>query len=139
MSREDATQVVATWGQCRPFRRSTESNEGLAVQRVATTVFVYCDDSGCVEAIEFSSPGHGVESEDQIVFEEIDLFVDMANAVLDRLRKVGLHVVDHENGISSTAHDVLLALWRDGEPIDDATGLPAYFESALIARPGYYD
>lgn len=40
--------------------------------------------------------------------------------------------------ISSTAHDVLLALWRDGEPID-ATGLPAYFESALIARPGYYD
>ena len=73
------------------------------------------------------------------MFAEVDLFVDEADVVIANLRDKGLQLIDGENGYTATAPDVLLGLWRDGEPSDDSTGLPLYFESALIARPGYYD
>lgn len=138
MRRDDARRVLAAWGQCSPFRRGSEPNEGWVVQRDDTSVFVYCDDSACVDAIEFASPGHGVERDDQVLFDEIDVFIDPADEIVCRLRDRGHRVVDEEGGYNSTAPDVLLALRRGGEPIDDSTELPAYFESALVARPGYY-
>jgi hypothetical protein len=72
------------------------------------------------------------------MFENVDLFVDPADVVVASLSANG-HAITHEqDGFTSTLPDVLLALWRDGEPRDESTGLPLYFESALIARPGYH-
>lgn len=139
MTRQDARLALEAWGECRPFRRGSEANEGWSVTRRSTTIFVYVDDNGCVDAVEISSPGHGVASEDQVVFDGVDLFMDEADVVISNLRDKGIRLTEGENGYTTTAPDVALGLWRDGEPSDESTGLPLYFESALIARPGYYD
>ena len=139
MTRQDARLALEEWGECRPFRRGSEADEGWYVTRQSTTIFAYVDDGGCVNAIEISSPGHGVASEDQVVFDGVDLFIDEADVVISNLTDKGLRLEEGENGYTTTAPDVLLGMWRDGEPSDESTGLPLYFESALIARPGYYD
>ena len=139
MTRQDARLALEKWGECQTFRRGQAANEGWSVTRDSMTIFAYVDDGDRVNAIEISSPGHGIAADDQVVFAEVDLFVDEADVVIANLRDKGLQLIDGENGYTATAPDVLLGLWRDGEPSDDSTGLPLYFESALIARPGYYD
>lgn len=137
MGRQDAGLALIEWGEPQPFRRGSEPVAGWIVERSSTTVFVYCDDDERVEAIEFASPGHGQPADDEVMFENVDLFVDPADVVIANLSAKG-HAITHEqNGFASTLPDVLLALWRDGEPRDEVTGLPLYFESALVARPGY--
>ena len=141
MSREEARAVVSSWGKVEPFSRGTKLQPGeLAdwfVLRDGMAVFVYCDTDGFVNAIEVSSPGHGVVASDQVSFDGVDLFVDPADAVIDALRERG-HIMEvGHRGYTSTAPEIYLTLWRDGDPINEMTGLPMYFESALIARPGY--
>jgi hypothetical protein len=48
-------------------------------------------------------------------------------------------VLDKDDGCSFTAPDLLLALWRPFAPYepDDEDG--RYFQSVLVAEPGYYD
>ena len=106
--------------------------------RRAASVFVYCDGNERVDAIEFSSPGYGEPGDDQVTFRGIDLFAETAENVLAGLRSLGVEMSEAEAGCSYTANDLVLSLWRDGGPsgIDE---LPTYFESALIALPGYYD
>lgn len=135
MTRDAAGHVLEAWGEPRPFRRGSDPNDGWLVQRSSTTLYVYCDDDGLVEAVELASPGHGVLGDDQVVFEDIDLFCDSADAVVRKLGDRGYHVVDQDNGHTSTVPSVLLGLWRDGEPYDDSRDLPRYFESALIGHP----
>ena len=139
MTRQDARLALEEWGECQPFRRGSGADEGWYVTQRSTTIFAYVDDGGCVNAIEISSPGHGVAGEDQVVFDGVDLFIDEADVVISNLTDKGLRLEEGENGYTTTAPDVLLGLWRDGEPSDESTGLPLYFESALIARPGYYN
>ena len=139
MTREDARRALAEWGDCRPFRRTPQSNEGWSVTRSSTTIFAYVDDGDRVDAIELASPGHGIAGGDQVVFDDVDLFIDEADVVIAKLEAKGIRLTEGDDGCTTTAPDVLLGLWRDGEPSDESTGLPLYFESALIARPGYYD
>jgi len=136
MRRADAGVALAEWGEPQPFRRHSEPVAGWIVER-SSTVFVYCDEHECVDSIEFASPAHGRPADDAVTFDGVDLFVDPADAVIANLIARGHAITHGENGYTSTLPDVLLALWRDGEPHDDATGLPRYFESALVARPGY--
>jgi hypothetical protein len=140
VSREQAGRDLTAWGQPRRFTRGVgfdHDDSDWMVSRSGTTIFVYCDESGRVDAIEFASPGHGVAGDDVVVFDEVDVFIDPADTVLDRLGARGFRVVERDRGYASDLPDVLLSLWRDGEPSDDTTGLPLYFESALVARPGY--
>ena len=97
------------------------------------------DDGDRVNAIELASPGHGVAGGDQVVFDDVDLFIDKADVVIAKLEAKGIRLTEGADCSTTTAPDILLGLWRDGEPSDETTGLPLYFESALIARPGYYD
>jgi hypothetical protein len=137
-TREDARRALAAWGDCRPFRRTPAANEGWSVMRSSTTIFAYVDDGGRVEAIELASPGHGIAGGDQVVFDDVDLFIDEADVVIAKLEAKGVELTEGDDTCTTTAPDVLLGLWRDGDPSDE-TGRPLYFESALIARPGYYD
>eukprot|EP01041_Mallomonas_annulata_P017905 gene17905-36584_t len=143
MTRSDAREVLAKWGDPEPFRRAAVVNPnspiGWILPRPGSTVFVYCDIDGCVASIEFASPGHGVAGADRVTFDGTDLFLPTADEVVAELVRKG-HIVEHgANGDETTLPEVLLALWRDGEPYDSPSGLPAYFESALIARPGYFN
>ena len=141
MTREEARVALLPLGEVEPFRRGTKLRSGeLAdwrVHRYRMAVFVYCDTAGCVNAIELASPGPGVPASDQVTFDGVDLFIDPADAVIDSLREHGHSIEVKERGYTSVVPDVLLALWRDGDPYDDEAGLPMYFEATLIARPGY--
>jgi hypothetical protein len=140
VSREQAGLDLAAWGQPRKFTRGVgfdREDSDWMVSRSGATIFVYCDEHGDVDAIEFGSPGHGVAGDDVVVFDDIDVFVEPADTVLGRLRVKGYRIVDRERGYSSDLPEVMLSLWRDGDPSDETTGLPLYFESVLVARPGY--
>jgi hypothetical protein len=131
---------LAQWGPPKAFARAAtgaRDESDWTVARSAMAIFVYCDESGHVEAIELSSPGYGVVDGDVVVFDEVDLFGAPADAVIELLRRKGYRVVEREQGRSIDLPEVMLALWRDGGPADDLTGMPVYFESVLLARPGY--
>lgn len=136
MTREDAKKALGEWGEPEPFGRGN-SPPGWIVRRPAT-VFVYCDDSGLVDAVEFGSPGHGGRSLDQVSYEGVDVFGQRALDVVAQLRALGVAVTEAESGYSFTAEDLLLAFWRDGDPYD-SDDMPEFFAAALVARPGYYD
>lgn len=138
LSRDDAKEVLDAWGEPEPFRRQGQPADGWMVRLRTGAIFAYCDEAGRVEAVEFASPGHGTPSEDHVLFDGVDLFIEPALAVVRRLRSAGLEIIEEEGGYSYIAPGVLLALWRDGEP-RDATGMPLFFESALIADAGYYE
>lgn len=143
MTREQARVALESLGEVLPFKRGARLREGdvgdWRVWRDGLMVFAYCDDAGCVDAIELSSPGHGVAGADRVTFGGIDLFIDPADTVIDALRRQGHQVNKTDNGYTSILPAVLLALWRDGEPFDEVAGLPRYFEAAMVARPGYRD
>ncbi len=60
-----------------------------------------------------------------------------AVALVKSLREHTALDVD-EDGHSATAPDLLLALWRSVVPEGDDDQDGRYFESVLIARPGYH-
>jgi hypothetical protein len=135
MTRTEALEVLRTWGEPEPFQRTAQDSLGWLVRRVATT-FVYCDSCGIVEAIEFGSPGRGVVAGDRVMYRGIDLFATRAREVLQSLCLLGVEMYESERGSAFTAPDILLALWRYGEPYGE-DGLPEFFESVLMAQPGY--
>jgi hypothetical protein len=84
--------------------------------RSSTTIFAYVDDGGRVEAIELASPGHGIAGGDQVVFDDVDLFIDEADVVIAKLEAKGVELTEGDDACTTTAPDVLLGLWRDGDP-----------------------
>jgi hypothetical protein len=104
----------------------------------SATVFVYVGDDGRVDGVEFANPARGLPADDQVCFRGIDLFGGQVEDVVREIEASGTKLSVEERGYSFTAYDLVLALWRNGEPSDDQ-GMPLYFESALIAAPGYYD
>ena len=71
------------------------------------------------------------------MFRDIDVFAVPATGLTDRLRAV-TPVEVHEDGRRVVAPELLLAFWRAVLPEgpDDEDG--KYFESVLVAAPGYY-
>ncbi|MEV6270895.1 hypothetical protein AB0L64_27280 [Kribbella sp. NPDC051936] len=95
----------------------------------------YFDADDRAEAIELGRPTDpGVT----VTYGGLDIFRTPATDLVEALRRT-TRVLEEENGHSYTAPDLLLALWRPTTPEgrDDAEG--NYFESVLIAEPGYYD
>jgi hypothetical protein len=87
-----------------------------------------------VEAVEAYRP----MQEHPVVFHSIDLFRTPAHEVEESLRRE-TEVLVEENGCNIIAPTLLLSLWRpfvaDSPDADEGY----YFQSALVARPGYYD
>ncbi|MEU6557233.1 hypothetical protein ABZ915_44460 [Streptomyces sp. NPDC046915] len=96
---------------------------------------------GCVrdrlEAVELGRP---TGPSDVVFFRGIDVFGLPAREVVNRMSELTSIVADDEDPASFVAPDLLLSFWRpfdcDDEP-DDEQGY--YFNSVLLARPGYYD
>lgn len=55
---------------------------------------------------------------------------------LATLEHSGLTFRVEEAGYAYTADDLVLALWREGDAVG-SDGLPLYWKSVLLARPGY--
>jgi hypothetical protein len=69
----------------------------------------------------------------------VDVFGLPALTVVERLR-AHMEIVPNEDGDGFTARELYLALWRPFEADDDPEETQGhFFQSALIARPGYDD
>lgn len=133
-TRDEARDQCLAYGEPKPFRRSNEVNESLIVERPSgLSIFVYFDAADVVEAIEFGRP----QGSDLVSFRGVDVFGTPADTVVDKLRE-HTSVEVEEDGHSVTAPDLLLALWRSAVPENNNDPDGRYFESVLIARPGYY-
>jgi hypothetical protein len=80
-------------------------------------------------------PGSG---DDVVSYLGMNLFGTPADELVERLSEDARTEVS-EGGRSVTAPDLLLALWRAAIPESPAEDDGRYFESVLVARPGYYD
>ncbi|WP_249402320.1 hypothetical protein [Streptomyces sp. YIM 121038] len=90
-----------------------------------------------LESVELGRPS---EPSDVVTFRGIDVFGLSAREVVNQMSDVTAIAADDEDPASFVAPDLLLSFWRpfdgDDEP-DDEQGY--YFNSVLLARPGYYD
>jgi hypothetical protein len=134
--RSEAHRHCLALGEPSEFRRSNEASSSLIVtRRSGLSIVVYFDAGDSVAAIEFGRPRHG---DDVVVYRGVDVFGTPADELVETLS-------DHdrievaEQGHSFTAPDLLLALWRPVVPEGPEDDDGRYFESVLIARPGYYD
>jgi hypothetical protein len=90
---------------------------------------------GRVNSIEVWRP----HERDVVLYRDVDVFGLPALEVVERLR-AHVALVPNEDDDGFTARELCLALWRpfaeDRDP-DEEQGY--HFQSALVARPGYYD
>ncbi|MEU4351731.1 hypothetical protein [Streptomyces sp. NPDC023838] len=98
------------------------------------SIHTHLDSHRLVNAIEVFKPHHGVS----VTLEGIDLFGASAEIVVERLGRF-TEIAEEEEGCSIIAPSLLVALWRPfvAESEHDEEGY--YFQSVLLARPGYYD
>ncbi|MDC0765486.1 hypothetical protein [Streptomyces sp. HD] len=107
---------------------------GVAYYASGLSLHVHTGTGGLVNAVEAFRP----INPDVLSLNGIDLFSTPAHEVESVLR--GFTEVEiEERGCMLIAPDLLLSLWRPyvAESSDDRDGY--YFESALVANPGYYD
>lgn len=117
--------------------RDTSSRPGWAVHRPSGLfIGVYFDAHDHVEAIEFGRPGDSTA--DAVTYNELDVFTTPAADLITQLRQ-HTTVREEENGHAFTASDLLLAFWRPTTPETSDDEDSRFFESVLLAQPGYYD
>ena len=134
-SRSEAEKQCAVHGDPEPFRRGDETIPSLVVRRPqGVTVFVYFDDADTVEAVELARPDDG----ESITFRDIDVFATPADEVIEALGQFA-EVEVTESGHAATAPSLHLAFWRSTVPESPEDEEGRYFESVLVAAPGYGD
>ncbi|MEU6098673.1 hypothetical protein [Streptomyces sp. NPDC047079] len=119
------------------FQGSTESLvpvSGQANYASGMSIHTHLDSDRLVNAIEVFRP----HRDDSVVLEDIDLFGAPAQVVIEQLGRF-TEIEDEERGSSIVAPSLLIALWRPFVATDEADEQGYYFQSVLLARPGYYD
>lgn len=135
-TRADALGHCLALGEPSEFHRNDEARASLVLERASgLSIFVYFDPNDFVEAIEFGRPPGG---EDVVSYRGFDIFGTSADELIQRL-SVHDRIEVSEHGRSVTAPDLLLAMWRPVLPEHPADQDGRYFESVLMARPGYYN
>ncbi|MFF5081850.1 hypothetical protein ACFY36_32770 [Actinoplanes sp. NPDC000266] len=110
-----------------PTRGRAEFDSGLTV--VALTM------NDRVNGVEIFRPLTPVP----VTYAGIDVFATRSEVVIERLRE-STRVISEDDGALIVAPDLLLSLSRLCEPeTDDEDEDGAYFDSVLVAPPGYYD
>lgn len=134
---DSATDAARHLGELIVVCRTAESSGGWAVHRPSgLSIFIYFDDSDHLEAIEFgASPG----TAERVMCKGLPIFDTPAEEVVQHLRRrTTVTESPDERGYTFTATELQLGLWRGTVPEspDDPDG--RYFESVLIAGPGYW-
>jgi len=141
MTREQAGEALGELGAVKPFARGRRGPMGWKVSEGDLVLFVYCDEAGLVEAVELARPGlPGEPSYVQVTWQGLDVFGTPALEFLATLQERGIRVTDG-NDYYPTAPDLVLGFSRAGDDYGHVApdDMPAYFESVLVAAPGYYD
>ncbi|MFC7302765.1 hypothetical protein ACFQVC_00865 [Streptomyces monticola] len=133
MSVDDAEAALRAHGAVSVGERDGQ-RPGVAYYPSGLSVHVHTGTGGVVNAVEAFRP----IQPDTVSFRDIDLFATPAHEVENGLRAF-TEVEIEERGCTLIAPDLLLSLWRPyvADSPQDRDGY--YFESALVAEPGYYD
>ena len=116
-------------------RNSAVATRGRAEFDSGMTVVASTLSGEIVSAVEVFRPSTHVP----VTYAGIDVFATHSNTVIARLRET-TRVVEEEFGALILAPDLLLSLSRFGPPeTDDEDEDGAFFDSVLVAAPGYYD
>ncbi|MFD6025821.1 hypothetical protein [Streptomyces griseoluteus] len=107
---------------------------GQANYASGMSIHTHLDSDSLVNAIEVFRP----HRDDSVVLEGMDLFGAPAHVVVEQLGRL-TEIEDEERGCSIVAPSLLIALWRPFVTLDEADEQGYYFQSVLLARPGYYD
>jgi hypothetical protein len=113
-------QSRPAWGVFRP--------SGLFIS-------TYFDVDDRLEAIEFATPH---DPGDAVTYDGRDVFTTPAADLVAHLRR-HTTISQEENGHAFTAYDLLLSFWRQVTPDSPDHEEGRFFDSVLIAQPGYYD
>jgi hypothetical protein len=133
---EDIVAAMRQFGEPQVFGRVAGERPGWCVHGPGGLfVSAYFDANDRAIAIELGRPTDPAIS---VTYDGIDIFRTPAVDVVAMLRRTTT-VLEKDDGCSFTAPDLLLALWRPFAPYepDDEDG--RYFQSVLVAEPGYYD
>jgi hypothetical protein len=114
---------------------SMVETRGRAQFASGLTVVAISGPGGLVEAVEVFRPVRP----HPVTYRGIDVFATHSNQVVARLAG-STRVEEQDYGVLMVAPDLLLALSRFGPPeTDDEDEDGAFFDSVLVAPPGYYD
>ena len=128
---QQALESIPGFEQPRPGRRR---NPLFGHYESGLSISVGPDHEGRLLAVEIYGPGHDVD----VLFGSIPLFSLAADDVIRRLSAVTTVRIEGD-GHRATAPDLLLALWRGVVPEGPDDEDSRYWQSALMAKPGYYD
>lgn len=132
----DTVEILKQFGDPEVFCRTAGSRPAWGVHRPSGLfIITYFDANDRLEAIEFGRPE---SKDDAVTYDGLDVFTTPTAGLITQLRQ-HCTVHEEEDGHAFTAPGLLLSLWR---PVtqrspDDQEG--RFFESVLIAPPGYYD
>jgi hypothetical protein len=109
-------------------------NKGFAHYESELSISLDFDHRGVVRAVEVFRP----EGDVQVLFQGISVFEQPADEVIARLADRYRTEIE-DDGLNVTAPDVFIGFWRSVRPMgpDDESG--RFFDSVLIAAPGYGD
>ncbi|NYH52040.1 hypothetical protein HNR06_001629 [Nocardiopsis arvandica] len=106
---------------------------GFAHYESEMSISVGTDRAGNLKEIEVYRPERGVD----VLFREISLFETPADEVVRQISSL-VHVDIEEDGLLVVAPELLLSLGRRFIPEGPQDEEGWYFESLLVADPGYY-
>ncbi|WP_141205823.1 hypothetical protein [Streptomyces griseorubiginosus] len=109
-------------------------NRGFAHYESGLSISLDFDHRGVVRAVELFRPERDV----QVLFQGISVFEQSADDVIAGLADRHRTTVE-DDGLNITAPDVFIGFWRSVRPVglDDENG--RFFDSVLVAAPGYGD
>jgi hypothetical protein len=133
---DEIIAAMRQFGEPRAFCRVAGDRPGWSVEDpngLFLSAYFGADDRAI--AIEIGRPTNAVVS---VIYDGLDVFQTPAADLVEALSR-GTRILPEEDGHLFTAPDLLLSLWRPTAPEgpDDDEG--KYFESVLIAKPGYHD
>ncbi|MEU9266391.1 hypothetical protein AB0E04_13205 [Streptomyces sp. NPDC048251] len=129
---EDAERVLREMPGFVPPTAGEVRNKGFAHYDSELSISLDFDSRGVVRAIELFRPDRDV----QVAFRGLLLFEESADVVISRLSGMCRIEIEDE-GLNVTAPDVFIGLWRRVTPEISGGEDGRYFESVLIAAPGY--
>ncbi|WP_460068207.1 hypothetical protein [Streptomyces sp. YKOK-I1] len=129
---EDAERILREIPEFVPAAPGEVRNKGFAHYDSGLSISLDFDSRGVVRAIELFKP----EEDVQVIFRELSLFEEPADVVISRLSEMVRIEIEGE-GLNVVAPDVFIGLWRSVTPEDSGGEEGRYFESVLIAAPGY--
>ena len=134
--RSEIVTALREFGEPQLVTRAHRRMPSWTVRRPSGLVIrCHVDRAGRLDAIEFGRP---TEPGDVVRYAGIDVFGTPAEEFVAALR-TRTPVVEEDHGYAYVAPELLLSCWRASTPKDPEDTEGRWFDSVLIARPGYYN